>query len=537
MFLPPLGAVAVAQSAGQNAVQNPAPKAPQNVVQNAAPKAPQSDTRLADAAMKRDMAAVRALLDQEIDQKVDVNVPGKDGTPALHWLVRVDDLDSARLLLRAGADATRASRTGVTPLYLACANGNAAMIRLLLDAGADANAPDPTGETPLMTASKVGDLASVKLLLDRGAVVDTRDPEFQQTALMVAVRDNHPDVVRLLVERHADVNAKTRTGRTPPWILPNSVPGFGHGIGIVRGGLPERGSRYLIPGGMTPLLYAARDGRVDAARMLVAAGARLEETDPNGITPLLMAISNDHMDMARFAIDQGAHVNVMDWYGRTPLWAAVEARNMDVDNGNFENGVDREAALDVITLLLARGADPNTRTKETPPIRRQMLRVTGSLSWVDFTGQTPFLTAALAGDLATMRLLLDYGADPYVTTFGGTTALMAAAGINWVVDQTFDEGPKALLDAVKLCYELGMDVNDVNSMGLTAIHGAANRGSDDIIQFLVQKGAKLDIKDKEGRSPLTWAEGVFLATHPGKAKPSSMALIKKLTGSETVAQR
>ena len=117
---------------------------------------------------------------------------------------------------------------------------------------------------------------------------------------------------------------------------------------------------------------------------------------------------------------------------------------------------------------------------------------------MDFTGQTPFLTASLAGDLAVMRLLLDYGADPYVTTFGGTTALMAAAGINWVVDQTFDEGPKALLEAVKLCYELGMDVNDVNSMGLTAVHGAANRGSDDIIQFLVQKGAKLDVKDKEG---------------------------------------
>jgi len=495
--------------------------------------AAQGDTRIADAAMRRDTAAVRAL----VDQKVDVNVPGKDGTPALHWLVRVDDVDSARLLLRAGADATRANRTGVTPLYLACANGNAAMLRLLLDAGADPNGSDPTGETPLMTAAKVGNLESVALLLERGAAVDARDPEFQQTALMMAVRENHPDVVRLLVERRADVNARTRTGRTPPWVLPNSIPGFGHGIGIVRGGLPDRGFRYLIPGGLTPLLYAARDGRLEAARTLVAAGANLNDTDPNGITPLLMAITNNHMDVARFAIEQGAAVNVVDWFGRTPLWAAVETRNMDVDNGNFENGVDREAALGLIKVLLDRGADPNTRMKETPPIRRQMLRVTGSLSWVDFTGQTPFLTASLSGDLAVMRLLLDYGADPYVPTFGGTTALMAAAGINWVVDQTFDEGPKALLEAVKLCYELGMDVNDVNSMGLTAVHGAANRGSDEIIQFLVEKGAKLDVKDQEGRSPLTWAEGVFLATHPGKAKPSSVALIKKLMGSGTVAQR
>src|SRR2546422_6120389 len=166
-----------------------------------------------------------------------------------------------------------------------------------------------------------------------------------------------------------------------------------------------------------------------------------------------------------------------------------------------------------------------------------MLRPTGTLEWVDFTGQTPFLRAAWAGDLTVMRLLLKYGADPKIATFGGTTALMAAAGINWVVDQTFDEGPKALLEAVRLCWELGLDVNAVNSMGLTAVHGAANRGSDDIIRFLVDKGARLDMKDKEGRTPLTWAEGVFLATHPAKPKPSSIALIRTVTGNSGAAAR
>jgi ankyrin repeat protein len=495
--------------------------------------AAENDTRLADAAMKQDLAAVHALL----DQKVDVNAPGRDGTPALHWLVRVDDLDTTRLLIRAGADATRADRYGVTPLSLACSNGNADIIRVLLDAGASANAADPLGETSLMTAARVGNLDAVKLLLDRGATVDAKDPEFQQTALMIAVRENHPDVVRLLIDRHADVNAKTRTGRTPPWVLPNSVPGFGHGVGIVRGGLPERGSRYLIPGGLSPLLYAARDGRLESARLLLAAGAAIEQSDPNGITPLLMAITNNHIDLARILIDRGAAINVSDWYGRTPLWAAVETRNMDVDNATFENGVDRGPVLELIQVLLDRGADPNSRTKETPPIRRQMLRVTGSLSWVDFTGQTPFLLASLSGDVTGMRLLLEYGADPFVSTFGGTTPLMAAAGINWVVDQTFDEGSKALLEAVKLCWELGMDVNASNSMGLTAVHGAANRGSDDIIRFLVEKGARLDVKDKEGRTPLTWAEGVFLATHPAKPKPASIALIKQLIGNPTAPQR
>jgi ankyrin repeat protein len=269
----------------------------------------------------------------------------------------------------------------------------------------------------------------------------------------------------------------------------------------------------------------------------VAAGANLQETDPNGITPLLMAIANMHADVAQFAIEQGAKVNVVDWYGRTPLWTAIETRNMDVDNGTFENGVDRPAMLALINVLLSKGADPNIQVKEVPPIRRQMLRVTGSLAWVDYTGQTPFITAALAGDNTVMQLLLDYGADPYITTFGGTTALMAAAGMNWVVDQTYDEGAKALLDAVKFCHALGMDVNAVNEMGLTAVHAAANRGSDDIIEFLVQKGARLDVKDKEGRTPLTWAEGVFLATHPAKPKPSSMALIKKLSGAGAVAQK
>ncbi len=494
--------------------------------------AAQGDTRLADAAMARDAAAIRTLL----GQKVDLNTPGKDGTPALHWSVRVDDLETARLLVGAGADAKKANRYGVTPLSLAATNGNASMLRLLLDAGADANSVDPAGETALMIAARAGTLEAVKVLLDRGAVIDATDPAFQQTALMVAVRENHPDVVKLLVDRGARVNAKTRTGTTPPWILPNSVPGFGHGVGIVRGGLPERGSRAPIPGSLSPLHYAARDGRLDIARILLNAKADIDQVDANGITPLLMAITNTHVDVARFLMDQGANINAVDWYGRTPLWAAIETRNMDVDNATFENSVDRGPFLELIQILLERGANPNIRMKEVPPIRRQFLRVTGSLAWVDFTGQTPFLTASLAGDLDVMRLLLKKGADPLIPTFEGTTALMAAAGVNWVYDQTYDTGQKALLEAVQLCFELGMDVNAINSMGITAAHGAANRGSDEILRFLVEKGARLDVKDKEGRTPLAWAEGVFLATHPAKPKPSSITLIKQLSSKPATQQ-
>jgi ankyrin len=488
-------------------------------------RAAERDTRLADAAMKRETATVRTLIQQKT---VDVNAPGRDGTPALHWTVRVNDLETASALLRAGADPKLITRYGVTPMSLAAANGNAAMLKLLLEGGADPNAPDGAGDTPLMTAAQVGSLDSVKTLLSAGATLDARDRNFQQTALMVAVRANHPDLVRYFIEQGAAVNLQTRTGDTPRWVLPNSVPGFGHGIGIVRGGLPERGSRYLIPGAMTPLLYAARDGRLDSARMLLDAGATLEQSDANGITPLLMAIGNNHPDVARFLIDRGANVKAVDWYGRTPLWTAVESRNMDFDNNTFVNDVDRTPYVDLIRVLLEKGADPNVRTKESPPIRRQMLNITGTLEWVDFTGQTPFIRAALAGDVTVMKLLLSKGADPKIPTFGGTTALMAAAGVNWVVDQTADEGAKALLEAVQLCVDLGLDVNAVNSMGLTAVHGAANRGSDDIIRFLASKGARLDLKDKEGRTPLAWAEGVFLATHPARPKPSSIALLKEL---------
>ena len=494
--------------------------------------AAERDTRLADAAMTRDMAAVRTLLQQ---RGVDVNAPGRDGTPALHWAVRVNDLDTTSALLRAGADPKLITRYGVTPMSLAASSGNAAMVKLLLESGADANTPDGAGDTPLMMAAQVGSLDTVQALLASGATLDARDKTFQQTALMVAVRANHPGLVQFFIAQGAAVDTQTRTGETPRWVLPNSVPGFGHGIGIVRGGLPERGSRYLIPGAMTPLMYAARDGRLESARLLLDAGATIDQTDANAITPLIAAIANNHADVARLLIDRGANVNAVDWYGRTPLWTAVEARNMDFDNNTFVNNVDRAPLLELIDVLLAKGANPNARTKESPPIRRQMLTVTGTLEWVDFTGQTPFIRAALAGDVTVMKRLLARGADPKIPTFGGTTALMAAAGVNWVVDQTADEGAKALLEAVQLCAELGLDVNAINSMGLTAAHGAANRGSDDILRFLASKGARLDVKDKEGRTPLTWAEGVFLATHPARPKPTSIALLKQLTGATSAA--
>jgi ankyrin repeat protein len=277
---------------------------------------------------------------------------------------------------------------------------------------------------------------------------------------------------------------------------------------------------------MTPLLYAARDGRIEIARMLIGAKADVQQADVNGITPLLMAITNNHLDVAKFLVEKGAAVNAADWWGRGPLYATVEIRNRDYGRNN-EHDIDRPATLELIKTLLDRGANVNARTKEVPPIRR-FITPLGDLSWVDFTGQTAFLRAALADDITVMRLLLEKGADPNIATFAGTTPLMAAAGVNWMTGQTFTESKESSMEAVQLCLDKGGDVNAKNSMGVTAVIGAANRGADEILEFLVKKGARLDVKDKEGRTPLVWAEGVFLATNAPEAKPSTIALIKRL---------
>ena len=486
------------------------------------------DLRLAEAAKKGDAAAVRRL----IEQKADANIPGPDGTPPLYWAIQSDDLPTAQLLIRAGADVKTPNRYGVTPIQIATINGNAAMIRVLLDAGADPNTVDLANQSALMNAVRSGELEAVRVLLDHGAKVDWMEPTYGQTALMFAAREASPAMVDLLLTRGASVSMRTRTGAAPAFRPANPPGGGSHGVGIVRSGLPERGNRQPIPGSMTPLLYAARDGKVDAVKLLIAAGADVNEVEANGISVLLMAISNNRMDVARFLMEKGADVNHVDWYGRTPLWQAVEVRNMDLDSSSYKNNVEnRNEILELVRTLLERGANPNARTKEVPPWRRTMLPL-GSLEWVNFVGMTPFIYAARSADLPVMKLLLKHGADPNLVPEEGTTALMAAAGVNWVVKQTYSESNDDFLKAVEFLYELGQDVNAVNSMGLRALHGAANRGSGDIVKFLVSKGAKLDVKDSEGRTPLDWANGVFLATHPPEPKSSTIALLKELAAKE-----
>ena len=493
---------------------------------------------LAEAAQRGDAAAVRALLD---GGGLDVDAASRDGTPALHWAVRAGDRDTAERLIAAGADVNAANRYGARPLHLAIASGDVALTRRLLEAGADAAAPDRAGEPPLLLAARVGDPELGRALLEHGAAVDVRDEHFGQTALMTAARDGHLEMARVLLAAGAAVDAQTKPEAPPRFIPPSESPeGLSRGAGIIRAGWPDgRGKRYPAGGSKTPLLYATREGHLDIARVLLDHGANVELADGDGVTPLINAVINasiirvnrtgtsDHLRIAQLLLDAGANVNAADWYGETPLWAAVDVRNLELGRDGNDRGV-RDEAFALIERLLGSGADPNARTREYPHERRFILSVIGSVAWVDLTGQTPFLRAAAAGDVDVMRLLLEHGADPNIATYAGTTPLMVAAGVNWSVAETFDLGNEALFNAVKLAHSLGNDVNAVNSMGVGAIHGAANRGANDVVEYLAANGARLDLPDAQGRTPLDWAEGVFLATHPPVRKPETIALLERL---------
>ncbi len=480
-----------------------------------------ADVRLAEASKRGDRVVVKALLKQRLDLNA-VNAPLADGTTALHWAVRADDGEIAEMLLRAGAKVTAADNYGVTPLSLASLNADAAMIESLIRAGADPKSANPDGETALMTAARTGSAEAVKTLLDHGAIVDAKENVRGQTALMWAVVENHPEVVRLLHQRGADINA-TSSVFVPPPIRVDRV-GQAAGAGITR-----QKAQSAPQGRMTPLLYAARDGNLEMVQLLLQLGANVKATDANGTSTLVIALINGHVGTARFLLENGADSNAADGYGRAALFTAVDLRNLGARG-------TREATdlMDLIEQLLVRGANPNAQTTGVVPVRGWQ-QLDGS--WVNFTGQTPFLRAALSGDVTLMRLLLNYSANPNLATAGGTTPLMAAAGINWVAGRTFTHSPQESLEAVRLCVELGNDVNAVNSMGFTAMHGAANRGSDDIIRFLAEKGAKLDAKDAEGRTPMDFAQGVFLAVVPPAGKPSTVTLLRELTATSKTAVR
>ena len=440
-----------------------------------------ADVTLVDAVKNGDAATVRALL----QAKADGNSAEADGTTALHWAVRRADLATVDLLLKAGAKVGAANRYGITPLYLASANGDAATVARLLDAGADPNTALPDGETVLMTAARTGDVAVIKALVTRGANVRLRERRKGQDALMWAAAENNAAAVTALIEAGADRDSRSQGGA------------------------------------FTPFLFAIRGGHLAASRALLDAGVDVNQPLSDGTSALVLAVMNAHYELAGLLLDRGANPNA-DAQGWTALHQIAWSRRHNagfnlpgpVQTGNLDS-------LDLVRQLVKRGANVNARTTKEPR--------DGNRNMLNRIGSTAFLMAAKNDDVPMMRALLEIGADPSITTNRGTTALMVAAGVGiWAPGENPGTHEEALA-AMKLALEAGGgDINDVDMDGETTLHGAVYRGGNmAAIQFLIDKGAKLDVRNAKGWIPLTVADGVEYTPAVLKRYPEAAALLRK----------
>jgi ankyrin repeat protein len=442
-----------------------------------------------------------------------------DGTTALHWAVRQNDQELVDRLLRTGADASTANRYGVTPLKLAAINGDPQLLEQLLDAGGDANTVGKDGETLLMTAARSGHVDAARLLLERGAQVDAREAWHGQTALMWAAAQGHPAMLRELLAHGADVNARSNQ---EDW---------------ERQVTSEPRDKWLPPGGLTPLLFAARENCLACLPVLIEAGADVNATTPDGISAIVMALINGHYDVAGALVAAGTDPNLADYTGRTGLYAAIDFNTMVKSNRPAPKVIEnRLTGLDVARLLIEHGAEVNPLLKRLPPYRAKLDRGNDGMLG---GGTTPFLRAAKAGDLPAMKLLLEHGADPTLApTRSGINPLMAAAGLGTAEQDTTGrlKTQQQAIEAIQLLLDRGLDVNTQAKDGQTAVHGAAMQGFDDVIRFLAAKGAKLDTPDKDGFTPLDVAlgkaGGFGFSGNEGVLREATAALLTELLAAQ-----
>ena len=483
------------------------------------------DSRLLNAVKNKDVESVRALLKQR--SGIDVNATQGDGATALHWAAHRDDLPIADLLIRAGARANVANDVGTTPLHLACTNRSAAMVERLLAAGANPNAALLHGETVLMTCARAGEPKAVKALVLRGANVNAKESEHQQTALMWAAAQRHPEVVELLVEAGADVRARSLTYAQ-----------------TVVGEQTQRAGReelnYTVQrGGATPLLFAARVGDAESAKVLLNAGADANDSQPDGVSALVLAAHSGNGNVAAVLLEHGADPNAFG-----SRYTALHAAILRSD-------------LPLVKALLARGANPNMRMTKGTPLRRD------TTDWnlpATLIGATPYLLAAKFLETDIMPVLVAGGADPKLTMPDGTDPLLVAAGMGSgrnasrrgiaTVDFGKVEPESRVREAVAAAVSLGGDVTTASPAGDTAMHVAASLGYDTVIQFLVERGANISVKNKRGITPLmaatlgstgggrgrgAGAAGADLTGFDAPvtvAHPSTVALLKTLGATE-----
>jgi ankyrin repeat protein len=442
----------------------------------AAAAAGADDARLVDAARDQDVQSVRALL----SRKADVNARWSDGSTALLWAAHWNDAETADLLLRAGADANAANDFRMTPLSQACTNASAELVRLLLKSGANPNTPIATGETPLMTCARTGNVDAVRLLIEYGAQVNAKEPSQNQTALMWAIAERHPEVAKALIEARSELRAATKQG-------------------------------------FTPIHFAARVGDLESLKLLLAAGVEIDlqtraaEGEGQGrgggatagYTPLLVATLRAQVDTALYLLEHGADPNI-DAAGFTPLhWASTSwegfASNPVYGFEDPMSGIpDRQAKLRLVRALLAHGANVNARMT-----KRQPSFATG---YTDAVGATPFLLAASVQDVEMMRILLEAGADPTIPTATNATAIMAATGLNHGIGESFVTEKEAT-EAVKLLLDLGLDPKGETTFGENALFGPAYRGWNTLLAQLIELGVNVNAVSKAGVTPYLAAAG------------------------------
>ncbi|HVH29328.1 MAG TPA: ankyrin repeat domain-containing protein [Vicinamibacterales bacterium] len=500
---------------------------------------------LLDAAERGDRASALDLLAKGANP----NAPGPDGTTAIMWAASNSDLELVRALIKAGANVTLKNEFGTSALTEAAIVGSAPVINALLEVGADPNTRNPEGETPLMAVARGGNVEAARRLLQAGADVNAKEDWGGQSALMWAAAQSQAEMVKFLASRGADVNAR---GVIRQW---------------ERKVITEPRPKDLNKGGFTPLLYAAREGCVECARHLIAAGADPDLEDPERITPLNMALFNLHFEFAAFMIKAGADVDKWDLFGRSPLYMAADVSTLPV-KGNGAVAVlpseDSVTALDVARLLLEAGANPNLRLKRRPPYRDVPQDRGGDTILAQ--GATPLLRAARAGDAPFVELLLKHKALVDLPSKEGVTPLMAAAGVEFGdrVTRGRNRTSDGVLATMRLLLDAGADINarmvvergrnptDGLSQAAafavairrpsqvptafavphqTALHGAAQRGFTAFVKFLADNGADLQAKDADGRTPLDLAKGVGVPgvrQAAGEGFPETAALLESL---------
>jgi uncharacterized protein len=477
--------------------------------------AAQAADSLLEAAEAGNSAAAITL----VDGKADVNAHQDDGTTALHWAAYHDDLPLIRRLLKAGARADVANDYGSTPLAEAAERADPEALKILLEAGANVESPNADGQTALMTVARTDVVAAAKVLVAHGANVNPSETWRGQTALMWASAQSRPAMVQFLIAHGANVNARATVRDWPRRVTAE----------------PRPQNRPL--GGLTALLLAAREGCAACAAELIKGHADIELADPEGITPLVMSILNAQFDTAAVLINAGANVNTWDMWGRAPLYSAVDYNTTPRGGRPDRPSSDKTTALDVIDMLLKRGANPDMQLKLFPPYRSlgQDRGGDGMLT----VGTTPLIRAAKAGDSAAIQLLLKHGAKADLPNSLGITPLMAAAGIgsNTIDIRARFRNEQKCITSAKLLLAAGVDVNAANNNGQTALHGAAQAGWNGFVQLLAEHGAEIGAKDHFGSTPLDFAQGkVGMSGRPGvggggEAHRDTVALLAKLAKS------